>query len=283
MFGFLRLPLLFARLDASSDPDSPDALRYGLRATFHLLAVVALVQAVFLAFALPAAEAESFEPDEALPVAVALRQAAAKLVEGFRLGGKDGNIALGFASSFASRAQTTVTNAFLPLLIERYFSKYHLCDASLDQSLPQNGRQSCRKAYLLASALTGVVQLLSLVLSPLVGFIASSESLSRRTRHPQACLLAIACMIGATAFLGLSRLPHDGDPRSPLTWISASGIGVAQAAGVVLSLALVTTGRGIISAEQDGREVAGALSGAYSLSGGALHLFRILSCPASTS
>ncbi|GAA6026406.1 hypothetical protein JCM8202_001705, partial [Rhodotorula sphaerocarpa] len=153
-----------------------------------------------------------------------------------------------------------------------YFSKYHLCDPAESPLVPPGSvtRDACRRAYLLASALTGTVQLLSLVLSPLIGFLTSSNSLSlsRRARHPQAGTLGLATLIGAAALVGLAVLPRDGDPRSGLTWVYASGIGLAQAAGVVLSLALVTTGRGLISAEQGGREVAGTLSGAYGFSGG---------------
>lgn len=163
-----------------------------------------------------------------------------------------------------------MTNAFLPLLIERvshsvlanelmllltrrslgfkqYFSKHHLCDVSADDPLV-GGRDSCRRAYILASALTGSVQLLSLVLSPLIGYAASSSASSRRTRHPQAALLGGASLLGAVAFVGYSALPNDGDPRSGWTWLYAVGVGFAQAAGVVLSLALVTTGRGIVTA-----------------------------------
>lgn len=192
-----------------------------------------------------------------------------------------------------------MTNAFLPLLIERvspsvfanelvllitatslgrtqYFSKYHLCDAATDDPLV-GGRDSCRRAYILASALTGSVQLLSLVLSPLIGYAASSSTGSRKTRHPQAALLGGASLLGAVAFVGYSALPNDGDPRSGLTWLYAVGVGLAQAAGVVLSLALVTTGRGMVTARRSdhgsrtaegGREIAGTLSGAYGFSGG---------------
>ncbi|GAA5868495.1 hypothetical protein JCM3774_005397 [Rhodotorula dairenensis] len=300
VFGFLRLPTLFARLSPAGDADSPEALRFGLRATFHTLAAIAILQAGFLACALPATAAgAAFEQREGpeRSFKAAMRETGAKLIRGFKLGAQDGNIAVGYASSFASRAQTTVTNAFLPLLIERYFSKYHLCDVEPTNPLGSPtqvlDRDSCRRAYLLASALTGVVQLLSLVLSPVVGYAASSSSLMattttpmtiRAARHPQAAVLGLASLIGAVSFVGYSALPHDGDPRSGLAWVYATGVGIAQAAGVVLSLALVTTGRGIVvsstggagagaaAAAADpairGREIAGTLSGAYGFSGG---------------
>ncbi|GAA5985695.1 hypothetical protein JCM10908_007076 [Rhodotorula pacifica] len=276
VFGFLRLPTVLARFSPEADASSPAALRFGLQTTFHLLAALAILQAIFLACALPPSASSNPESRDGRPFKVAVREVGNKLVEGFRLGAKDGNIALGYASSFASRAQTTVTNAFLPLLIERYFSKYHLCDTPPDSLLPPRvDRDSCRRAYILASALTGIVQLLSLVLSPLVGYLASSPTTSRLTRHPHAALLGSASLVGVVAFVGYSTLPRDGDPRSGLTWVYASGVGVAQAAGVVLSLALVTTGRGRIVAADSARraEIAGTLSGAYGFSGGLGILF----------
>ena len=117
-----------------------------------------------------------------------------------------------------------------------------------------------------SSILTGVVQLLALVLSPLVGLVSSSIRLS--ASHPQALALAVAFAFGAASFVGFALLPGGGDPRAGVSWLYVVGLGVAQAAGVVLSLALVTTGRGTVVAKE-GREVAGALSGAYGLSGGA--------------
>lgn len=127
-----------------------------------------------------------------------------------------------------------------------------------------------------SSILTGVVQLLALVLSPLVGLVSSSTRLS--TSHPQALALAVAFAFGAASFVGFALLPGGGDPRAGVSWLYVVGLGVAQAAGVVLSLALVTTGRGTFVAKE-GREVAGALSGAYGLSGGA----SALSLPAPAS
>ena len=121
---------------------------------------------------------------------------------------------------------------------------------------------------MLSSILTGVVQLLSLLLSPLVGVVSSSPRLS--SSHPQALALALAFVLGAASFLGFALLPHDGDPRAGVSWLYVVGVGVAQAAGTVLSLALVTTGRCTVVAKE-GREVAGALSGAYGLSGGGPH------------
>ncbi|GAA6050854.1 hypothetical protein JCM3770_005740 [Rhodotorula araucariae] len=244
VFGFLRLPTLLSRF--SSHPGSTEALARALRQTFWIAAGVAALEGVFLAVVLPGTVAQ------------------VELVEGFRLAGKSGDVALGYAASFASRAQTIVVTAYIPLLINRYFLDHDLCGPG---ALVHPATDPCRQAYILASIMTGVIQLLSLLLSPLVGLASSSPLLS--SKHPQALALAIALALGSASFLGLALLPPlgDGDPRSRLSWLYAVGIGAAQAAGIVLSLALVTTGRGSLTV-REGREVAGALSGAYGFSGG---------------
>ena len=110
VFGFLRLPTLLALWSPYADPDSPEALRFGLRATFHLLAAIALLQALFLACVLPPSvvpNATTVEEDER-SLKAAMWETGGKLVEGFKLGARDGNIALGFASSFAVRGEAQV-------------------------------------------------------------------------------------------------------------------------------------------------------------------------------
>jgi hypothetical protein len=129
-------------------------------------------------------------------------------------------------------------------------------------------KHSCRQAYVLASILTGIVQLVTLLVSPLVGLVSASPLLSRNSRNPQAVLLAVSFSIGTLSSAGFALLPS-GDPRSHLVWIYALGLGVAQAAGTVVSLALVTKGRGAIVATE-GKEVGGSLSSAYSFTGGKL-------------
>ncbi|GAA5908548.1 hypothetical protein JCM8208_002661 [Rhodotorula glutinis] len=263
VFGFLRLPTFLASL--STDPDSPVTLEQALRRTLYLAAGLAVVEGGLLAALLPGAGPRSSGGGAGRSragVVSRMKRGAGKLVEGFKLAGGSGDVALSFAASFASRAQAIVVTAYIPLLANRYFLDHDLCDSV---TLVSSTHDSCRQAYVRSSILTGVVQLLALLLSPLVGLVSSSTRLS--TSHPQALALALAFTLGAASFVGFAFLPHDGDPRAGVSWIYVVGLGVAQAAGVVLSLALVTTGRGTVVAKE-GREVAGTLSGAYGLSGG---------------
>ncbi|GAA5914006.1 hypothetical protein JCM5296_001538 [Sporobolomyces johnsonii] len=238
VFGFLRLPTLFATHLSSSAPSSPDPLVRGLVLTFYVVAALSLLEACFIFYGLPSQStisATSVEQEEAL--------------------------------CRTSRAQTVVVTAYIPLLVNRYFLQNDLCTPQLAFSalaasdLPD--KHTCRRAYVLASILTGIVQLLSLLCSPLVGLVSSSPALAA----PQAAVLALTFLLGAGACAGFAFLPGDGDPRSSLVWLWAVGLGVSQAAGVVVSLALVTKGRGTIVAKE-GREVGGALSAAYSFCGG---------------
>ncbi|GAA5998949.1 uncharacterized protein JCM10292_005816 [Rhodotorula paludigena] len=304
VFGFLRLPTLLPPLLArAGESPADDAVQArALRVTFYLVAALALVEAALLAVALPpstrratsdnsgahGACVEAGEGESAIRAEGAkskLQKGAKRLVEGFRLAGQSGDVALGYAASFASRAQSIVVTAYIPLLVTGYFSSHDLCSPAALFALgsPSNPtRDSCRGAYILASILTGSIQLLSLLLSPLIGIVSARASppsptsasaidtptLAAQAQHPQAFSLALSLLLGSPSFLLFPFLPLALSTSSPLTWLAIAGMGVAQAAGIVLSLALVTTGRGVLKAREPERECAGALSGAFGLSGG---------------
>ncbi|GAA6038812.1 hypothetical protein JCM8097_002907 [Rhodosporidiobolus ruineniae] len=283
VFGFLRLPNLLSRLLARHQPpssngeeESTDALSLVL--TFYLVAAVAVVEAGALAVMLPRRAkrrvAEESEARVEEPLGRRVGRAVKGLFEGFRLARQSGEVALGYASSFASRAQAVILMAYVPLLVNRYLTDHDLCDP--EATTAPASSFTCHRAYVLSSIITGSVQLLSLLLSPLIGYLSSTSSSSSAssssplTRNPQSLTLFLSFALGALSFLGFALLPHGGDPRAPISWLYVVGMGASQAAGIVLSLALVTTGRGKLTSE-DGREekdVAGVLSGSYALSGG---------------
>ena len=147
--------------------------------------------------------------------------------------------------------------------------------------------QGCRPAYSFASALTGSINLIALLVAPLLSFVHQSP-----TR-----VLSFTAGLGTIAFLVLGKnvfSAQDSDPRKGRTWVAALGIGVAQIAAVVLSLSIVSAARKrLLEGEQaappalnqsqtpeeeeeageeanDKEEIAGALAGAYSFCGGEL-------------
>lgn len=117
---------------------------------------------------------------------------------------------------------------------------------------------------MLSSAITGVIQTVSLLACLPLGYLAS--------RLPTAMVLACSITLGATAFGGFGLFATN-DPRVLGMWLPcAVMMGVSQAAGLVLSLGLVAQARSQVVAKEK-REVGGAISGVYAFSGGVGILF----------
>ncbi|SGY17755.1 BQ5605_C015g07878 [Microbotryum silenes-dioicae] len=243
------------------------SLRAALRYTYYLTAALAFVESLFLIVGLN-------RPSTVAPIKSRERQANSTLRDksiatlkemslGVRIARQEPRIALGYLTSFTSRASATIVTGFIPLLINHYFVSNGLCStpsSALDVPTPSNPPfEVCRRALILASILTGVVQLVSLLCSPLVGFLASSLSFT--------LLLALTSTLGTVAFIGWSFLPHHGDPRGPMPIVYAILAGISQIGGIVISLALVAQARGTLVQKQ-GKEVAGVIAAAYSVSGG---------------
>ncbi|GAA5901296.1 uncharacterized protein JCM6883_000168 [Sporobolomyces salmoneus] len=266
VFGFLRLPNLLSRYLIS---DSPDPLARALMITFYLVAALSFLEGVFVFCALPGRSgplSREVEGSTDKGFRKVTERLAKRLGMGFVIAKGNRDVSLALLTSFATRAQAVIVTAIIPLLVNRYFLNNDLCPSPSSEIPGPPNKHSCREAYVLASILTGIVQLVTLLLSPLVGLIASSSFLSRVSRHPQAAVLASSFLLGSCACAGFASLPN-GDPRLHLVWLYAIGLGIAQAAGTVVSLALVTKGRGTIVANE-GKEVGGSLSSAYSFSGG---------------
>ncbi|GAA6060574.1 hypothetical protein JCM10212_006809 [Sporobolomyces blumeae] len=268
VFGYLRLPNLFARWSAPTDPDSPAALARGLVVSFYVVAGIAVCEGIFALYGLPGRSGLPIEGGgTGRGVRKTIRRLAKRLLAGFVVAGKNGDVALGLLTSFATRAQAVIVTAVVPLLVNRYFLNNGLCSSTPDLLLADGPtKHSCRQAYILASILTGIVQLVTLVGSPLVGLLSASPTLSSLFRDPQAFVLASAFVVGTLSSAGFAALPG-GDPRLSVVWLFAVGLGLTQAAGTVISLALMTKGRVAVVAKE-GKEVGGALSSSYSLCGG---------------
>jgi len=211
--------------------------------------------------------------------------------------------------------------AFVPLYVASYFFERGLCDPSSPDELKQvcldppyketynlespsyyissdyilhpscPPLQSCHEAYALASAISGVTQLIALLSG--VAFVWVTR-LSRT--------LALTSLLGCLSFTILGRSAFGpalggADPENIGTWIASLGIGIAQTGSVTVSLALIAKERAKMqdlreSVEreddefEDGYrvdeetvesalknsshegETAGALAGAYSFCGG---------------
>ncbi|ORY68036.1 hypothetical protein BCR35DRAFT_171810 [Leucosporidium creatinivorum] len=274
--GALLAVFVFLPLPAQLVDNLHIPIRRALRWTFSILAGLALLESLFLIVGLrrrptpPKSEDEQRQAEaEKKPFAKAALAAVAELPRGFVLATKEADIALSYLSSFAGRSSATIVTAFIPLLVNHYFVTHGLCsdpNALADPSLPPPN--SCHSAFITSSILTGVVQLISLLTSPLIGYLSSHIS--------QPLVLTLTSLLGSAAFGGFAYLPRGGDPRSGIVWVYAVGMGVSQIGGIVVSLALVAKGRGKIVASE-GKEVGGVLSAAYSFCGGKSYFYAILS------
>ncbi|KAI9755508.1 MAG: hypothetical protein M1835_000820, partial [Candelina submexicana] len=166
------------------------------------------------------------------------------LAKSIALGFKDRDIGLGYLGGFVARASSVGISLFIPLYVNTYFITSGLCTGQ-----PQNGseemRRQCRRAYVLSAELTGVSQLVALLLAPVFGF------LSYRFRRFSAPLLTSA-LIGIVGFLALA-LTKNPEPNSEkgshAIFITVTLLGISQIGAIVCSLGQLS--RGVLGKKDD--------------------------------
>ena len=187
------------------------------------------------------------------------------IFSGFRLAQTDSSLQLAYLSGGLARGCTIATTVFIPLLVTHFFYTSGLCSTLPSPDVPPSElKRTCRQAFTVASILSGVIQLIALLLSPVVGYLC--EALS------PAITLLIATFVGTASFLAIGLgLPGDGDPRGAVAWVAAVGIGFCQIAAIVASLALCAGAKSkAAKASKDGlaTTLGGSIAGAYSATGG---------------
>ncbi|KAI1005797.1 hypothetical protein K3495_g2422 [Podosphaera aphanis] len=158
------------------------------------------------------------------------------------LGFTDAQIALAYVGGFVARASSVGISSFIPLYVNAFYIRNDLCHVSPKDPLSEVKRE-CRAAYILASELTGVSQLVALLCAPIFGYFSDR---SHRFNFP----LLVASVFGIVGYISLARLssPEFKDVNSrggsPAVFLIVSLIGASQIGAIVCSLGLL--GRGIL-------------------------------------
>ena len=252
---FLPLPAKFSD-HAGVTPGQ--AIQY----SFYVVAGVAACVAVFASWGLRGIRGEEGKGWRALfgksvafkHVTVSLQSRTPYLHllrDSVRLAFYDSNIALGYLGGFVARASTVAISLFIPLYINTYFIRAGYCHGSPTDPSPDLKRE-CRTAYVLASILTGVAQLIALMCAPLFGYISSNHGTpgSLRRYNWPVIVAAASGVIGYSIFPSLDSPEFrntEGRQGSPFIFVVMALVGISQIGAIVCSLG--SLGKGILSAD----------------------------------
>lgn len=163
--------------------------------------------------------------------------------ESIMLGFKSSVLGLGYLGGFVARASSVGISLFIPLFVNAYYISSGLCDKTGHN--PQDIKDHCRGAYILAAELTGVSQLFALLFAPVFGFLADRY---RRFNAP----LLIAAFVGTLGYVALAALDSpmpSGEHGSPWVFVIMALLGISQIGAIVCSLGLL--GRCVLGLEND--------------------------------
>lgn len=159
----------------------------------------------------------------------------------FILGFRHTNITLGYLGGFVARASSVGISLFVPLFVNHYYRESGLCyenPSSLSEPNTGDIKKSCPKAYILASILTGVSQLIALICAPVFGFLSEK---SRNYNLP----LLFAALSGVVGYITFALLPsprYDGPHGNLGVFLVMALIGISQIGAIVCSLAVLSNG-----------------------------------------
>ncbi|KAJ5306709.1 hypothetical protein N7508_005724 [Penicillium antarcticum] len=156
------------------------------------------------------------------------------------LGFRNRDIGLGYVGGFVARASSVGISLFIPLAVNHYYRASGLCDEA--QPIHGSGvgdiKKSCPRAYIVASILTGVSQLVALISAPAFGYLTDK---SRRYNFP----LLFAALVGIIGYLVFAKLPSPlfkGPDGSLGVFVVMALMGISQIGAIVCSLAVLSNG-----------------------------------------
>ncbi|PLB50672.1 MFS general substrate transporter [Aspergillus steynii IBT 23096] len=162
-----------------------------------------------------------------------LRQLNAAITLGFR----QRDIFIGYLGGFVARASSVGISLFVPLFVNHYYRASGLCGGNRDTG-PSGIKESCREAYVLASILTGVSQLIALIAAPAFGFLSEKS----RWYHLPLLFACLAGVIGYTAFGLLPSPQFKGPDGNAGVFLVMALLGISQIGAIVCSLAVLSGG-----------------------------------------
>ncbi|KAM7219880.1 hypothetical protein V8F06_004735 [Rhypophila decipiens] len=288
---FLPLPARFGKIEGVT---LGDAVKY----SFYVVGAISLCVAVFVFFGLRGLKGEEgkgwrmlfglpphtsssngharsnsniidFSRDAEGQVAQPKQQVVAPylqlLRESVTLGFTDSEIALGYLGGFVARASTVAISLFIPLFVNAFFIRNGYCHGSPNDPSPEL-KKECRQAYVLASILTGVAQLMGLVCAPVFGYLSSRTNRGTGSSGKVNYPILVATVLGIVGYIGFSRLQSpeykdvDGRGGKPVVFLFAAMVGISQIGAIVCSLG--SLGRGVLKGDVVGVVTAGTAGNA---------------------
>ena len=247
---FLPLPTKFQKVGVPPSEAVADS--------FYVVGAIALLVAVTCFFGLRDLPSEQYKSwrklfatdtpkENGISGSLPLPSYPQLLLRSLSLGMRDINIGLGYVGGFVARASSVAISLFIPLFVNEYFISSGRCPANPDESLQNPGeiKRNCQRAYIVASMLTGVSQVVALICAPMFGYLSANYS-----RYKLPLLLAAAAGVGGYISFGRLKSP---DPTSEDGNIGAyfivSLLGISQIGAIVSSLDLIS--RGIQTEDED--------------------------------
>jgi MFS family permease len=173
------------------------------------------------------------------------------LLQAFRLAAKDRTVLLAYVAGFVARASSVAISLFIPLLVNASFVASGRCTEP-DGDVPGQWKDNCKSAYVVASMLTGVSQLVALLCAPAFGFIGTGgrrrgNAQNGNTDHnvPWALLVAAGAGVVGYILIGSRKLDLDfdnEDTHRQVVWsafVVVMLLGFSQIGAIVCSLALL--------------------------------------------
>jgi hypothetical protein len=168
------------------------------------------------------------------------------LATSITLGFRDMDIGLGYVGGFVARASSVGISLFIPLFVNAYFIESGRCPANPGESpkTPSEVKENCARAYIVASIISGVSQLVALICAPIFGYLSSVYQ-----KYNLPLLLASVAGVAGYATFGniQSPDPQSEDGTNGIFFIAAL-LGISQIGAIVCSLGLLARG---IEAEDD--------------------------------